>query len=148
MRISIFLISLFLFAASANAVSQTFRSITKDNVNVRSGPSTNHNVLFRVGHGYPIKVEQTKAGWIKFKDWEGDTGWVSEDFVGKTKTVVITKDMINVRSGPGTDKAAIRKVSRGDIYKVIKQQSGWIRVAYYDNNEPIGWIRQDLAWGY
>lgn len=137
----------FLVMAMTPVWSATTKSIVSDNVNVRGGPGLKHEVRFRVSLGYPILVEQQQGDWIRFKDWHGDRGWVSKDMVGDIKTVVILGTDANVRQGPDVSEPSVAKVSRGEIYKVLAQKKGWIKLGYYEDNQVVGWIREDLVWG-
>ena len=123
------------------------KSIGKDKVNVRSGPGLGHDVLFQAHLGYPIKVDKRKGEWVHFKDWQGDTGWVHRPLVKNIKTAVVLKDKVNVRRGPGLRHKVVTKVNEGEVYKIFKQRKNWVKIGYYLEGEPIGWIRDDLVWG-
>jgi SH3-like domain-containing protein len=55
--------------------------VKKENCNVRSGPGTNHKVLFRVGRGVPFKVLERQGKWIHIQHSDGDKGWIFESLV-------------------------------------------------------------------
>lgn len=124
------------------------KSIVSDKVNVRSGPGTKHDILYRANLGYPVEVEQQLGDWVKIKDWQGDQGWVSKAMVGNIKTVVVLGTDANVRRAPGRTESSLGKVNRGEIYKVLGKKSGWVKLGYYDDNQEVGWIREDLVWGH
>ena len=52
-----------------------------DNCNIRSGPGTNHDVLFTVDRGVPFKVLEEKGKWLKIRHADGDEGWIHRDLV-------------------------------------------------------------------
>lgn len=122
-------------------------SIAKDRVNVRSGPGHKYRVVFHAPLGYPVKILSERKGWLKIRDWEGQTGWVSAPLVSKTRTAVVLKDRVNVRQAPGTRNHVLGTVERGDIYKVMEEQANWVRIGYYHEEEAVGWIREDLVFG-
>ncbi len=123
------------------------KSIAKDEVNVRSGPSLESPIVFRAPVGYPIKIEKENGQWVFFRDWENDTGWVYKPLVSDVQTVVVMADKTNVRSLPGTNHKIVAKASRGEIYKVLEKDGNWVKIGYYAGDEVIGWIRQDLVFG-
>jgi len=122
-------------------------SIGKDNVHVRSGPGLKYRVIFRAPLGYPVQVIKRQKKWVKIKDWEGTVGWVYRPLLSDVMTVVLMRSSTNVRNGPGLGNDVLRKVERGEIYKVLGAKSNWIHIGYYFEEEPVGWIRRDLVFG-
>jgi SH3-like domain-containing protein len=53
----------------------------KERCNVRSGPGTNHAVLFSVGSGIPFKIIGKKGNWIHIEHADGDRGWIHKSLV-------------------------------------------------------------------
>ena len=63
-------------------VSKIPTVITKnDTCNIRSGPGTNHGVLFTVEKGIPFKVLKRKGSWINIEHSDGDKGWIHKALV-------------------------------------------------------------------
>lgn len=141
----------FLILALAVALSPCWgapmKSIGKNKVNVRSGPSLTNDIIFQAHLGYPIEVEKRQGDWVRVKDWQGDTGWVYRPLVKNVQTVVVLKDNVNVRKGPGLRHKVITKVNEGEVYKLFKEKGNWVKIGYYLEGEEIGWIRNDLIWG-
>ena len=136
-----------LSAAMANGVRAGAPcSIATDNVNARQGPGTHYDVFFQAGRGYPIRTEKTSGEWVRFQDWEGDRAWVARRLVSTIPTAVILGNEVNVRRGGAQREPALAKVSRGQIYKVLKERNGWLRLGLYDSGKAIGWVRKDLTW--
>ncbi|SMC52070.1 SH3-like domain-containing protein [Desulfocicer vacuolatum DSM 3385] len=112
--------------------------------NVRSGPGTNYDILWRVEKYYPLIVLEKKGGWIHFKDFEGDKAWIHNSLVKKIKSVISTKDNCNVRSGPGTNTDIVFTVEKGVPFKVIETRGDWLKVEHRDGDQ--GWIFKRLVW--
>jgi uncharacterized protein YgiM (DUF1202 family) len=56
--------------------------ITKvDSSNVRSGPGTKFNVIFKVDKGIPFKVLNRKGRWVEVQHADGDKGWIHASLV-------------------------------------------------------------------
>ena len=126
----------------------TFKSIGKEQVNVRSGPGLQYGVLFQASTGYPVKILKKTGKWVQIKDWEGYTGWVKGSLLSDTRTTVVLPQRANVRNNPSLRGRIVHQAEKGDIFKVIGEKKNWIRIAYFHGEEPVGWIRQDLAFGH
>jgi SH3-like domain-containing protein len=125
----------------------SFKSIGKDQVNIRSGPGLKYKVLFLASTGYPVEILKKKQNWVQIKDWEGYTGWVNGLMLSDIRTAVVLPERANVRSNPSLRSEVVEQVEKGDIFKVIDMKKNWIRIGYYYGEEPVGWIRQDLVFG-
>jgi uncharacterized protein YgiM (DUF1202 family) len=126
---------------------KTMKSIGKEKVNVRSGPGLNNDVLFQVHLGYPLEVEKRKGDWVEFTDWMGNSGWVYRPLLSDVPTVVVLKEDVNVRRGPGLRHRVVTKVDKGEVYKIFQRQRNWVKIGYYQEGKEIGWVRNDLVWG-
>jgi SH3-like domain-containing protein len=55
--------------------------VVKDRCNVRSGPGTQHDVVFTVEKGVPFKVLKKEGEWIRIVHADGDKGWIHRNLV-------------------------------------------------------------------
>ncbi len=120
-------------------------ALSVDKANVRSGPGTDkYAILWEIEKYHPIQVIQKQGDWIFFKDFEGDEGWIHKRLVNKTPSVITRKDMVNIRSGPGTDTAIRFRAEKGVPFKVLERKGEWLKIqsAYGDK----GWIHRKLVW--
>lgn len=53
----------------------------KENCNIRSGPGTTYNVVFRTEKGVAFKVIKRKGSWINVQHEDGDKGWIHKALV-------------------------------------------------------------------
>ena len=88
-------------------------SIAGDMANMRSGPGNNYEVVWELGHGYPLSVIDQQGDWLKVADYEGDIGWVQKDQVAEKAYLVVKKRIVNIRSGPGENYRVIRQAHLG-----------------------------------
>ncbi len=140
-----FLIVIVLTAVMAPPLWAERLALAVEKANVRSGPGTKkYEVLWEIERYHPIQVVQRQGDWIFFKDFEGDEGWIHKRLVDKTPTVITRKDMVNIRSGPGTDADISFRAERGVPLKVMERKGNWIRIqsAFGDK----GWIHSKLVW--
>jgi SH3-like domain-containing protein len=105
--------------------------------NIRSGPGTSHNILWKVEKYFPLRVIEKSGEWYHFEDFEGDKGWVHQSLVSKISAVVTKNDACNIRSGPGTSNKII-------FFKVLKRKGSWIHIEHADGDK--GWIHKSLIW--
>ncbi len=129
---------------SQDAWAQERRCITANIANVRSGPGTQYETLWQAEAYYPILIEEKKDSWMRFKDFEGDVGWIHNSLVGDTPSVITVKSNCNVRSGPGPVHPVVFTVERGVPFKVLSHQGDWLEVAHGDGDR--GWIYKPLVW--
>jgi SH3-like domain-containing protein len=112
--------------------------------NIRSGPGTSHNVLWKVEKYFPLRVIEKSGDWYHFEDFEGDKGWVHQSLVSKISAVVTKNDACNIRSGPGTGNKIIFTVEKGIPFKVLNRDGSWIHIEHADGDK--GWIHKSLIW--
>jgi SH3-like domain-containing protein len=120
-------------------------ALTVNKANVRSGPGTDkYEVLWEIERYHPLQVIQRQGDWIYFKDFEGDVGWIHQRLVDKTPTVITRKDMVNIRTGPGTETPIGFQAEKGVPFKVLERKGEWLHIqsAYGDK----GWIHRQLVW--
>jgi len=141
-RLSFLLVGgLVLFAGTAAAARL---AVTVETANIRSGPGTGHEILWQAEKYYPLDVLERSGKWCRFRDFEGDTGWVHDSLVGDVTTVITTKSNCNIRSGPGTENPVVFSADRGVPFRVLEKKGDWLRVRHADGDG--GWIHRSLVW--
>lgn len=118
--------------------------ITADVLNVRSGPGTQYSKTGQVSKGEAYTIVDESNGWGKLKS---GLGWISLEYTDKKTTsapaptsktpytVIINTDVLNVRSGPGTNYSVSTKVREGDKYTIVEEKDGWGKL-----KSGAGWI--------
>jgi len=119
-------------------------SVSSKIANIRSGPGTDHEVLWKVEKYFPIRVLKKSGKWINFRDFEGDQGWIHVSLIHKKATVITQKNKCNVRMGPGTDHDIAFTVEKGIPFLVMDRQKNWIQIKHADGDR--GWIYKSLVW--
>jgi len=119
-------------------------SVSSRIANIRSGPGTGYEILWKVESYYPIMVLKKSGSWINFRDFEGDEGWIHTSLVRKKPTVITIKNKCNVRTGPGTNHKVIFTVEKGIPFLIIGRQKSWIQIKHADGDR--GWIHKSLVW--
>ncbi len=128
---------------AATAVAERL-AVTATIANIRSGPGSKYDILWKVEKYYPIFVIEKKGEWYHFKDFEDDKGWVYKKLVSKLDAVITKKDNCNIRTGPGTQNKILFTVEKGIPFKVIKRKGNWLNIEHADKDQ--GWIHDSLVW--
>ncbi|MEW5761585.1 MAG: N-acetylmuramoyl-L-alanine amidase [Bacillota bacterium] len=134
-----------------------------DVVNLRSGPGTNYQITAKVTRGTRLEVLGQSGGWYKIAYAGGKTSWVAgwlvklegqtpatppapaqpaPPAVGGKQVAVVQGDVVNLRSGPGTNYQITAKVTRGTRLEVLGQSGGWYKIAYAGGKTSwvAGWL--------
>ena len=140
-------------SASTNASASTSSSpttlMTRAGVNVRSGPSTNHNVVTQLAAGRNVEVVSQSDGWSSVR--VGDTtGHIRSDLLVTPGTPIAssaTQNMqtttgVNARSGPSTNHSIVTTLRAGAIVEVLGTANGWSNVRV--GNRSDLYIRSNL----
>src|SRR5260221_8993677 len=68
-----------------------FVSLKPDRVNVRGGPTRDHEVTFVYTRaGLPVEITAESDNWRRIRDWEGSEGWVYHSLLSGRRTAVVT----------------------------------------------------------
>jgi SH3-like domain-containing protein len=119
-----------------------FACVMKDGVNIRSGPSTQNEVLWEVFKDFPVEILQRQGDWVEVRDFENDKGWIYSSLLANKVTMIVKVETANMRSGPSTDDKIIATVKKGVVFTPLEQQGNWIKVQY--KKDIIGWMYNTL----
>ena len=79
-----------------------FVSLKPDRVNVRGGPTRDHEVTFvYTRSGLPVEITAESDNWRRIRDWEGSEGWVYHSLLSGRRTAVATPKDKNQLVPPG-----------------------------------------------
>src|SRR5512139_2036098 len=101
-RVWAVLIFLICLCSAAQAAERMAVSVKE--ANVRSSPQPNADVLWKIEKYHPVDVLEASGVWLRFKDYEGDGGWIHKTMVDKTPSVITKQNGCQLRAGPGTDQ--------------------------------------------
>ena len=123
-------------------------TVTTDNLNVRSSPSTTGSILGNLAKGTTV-TGTVANGWLEFT-YKNQTGYCNADYLtktaattggetsagipdsGKSGAYIVTIDGLNIRTKPSTSGTALGKLSKGSIV-LGTVKDGWLEFKY--NNE-------------
>ena len=149
------LITMFYFVSIEDASAKSritssdlsyFESIRVTEANVRTGPGKRYPIKFTLKRrGLPVKILDEYDNWSKVEDFEGETGWVSDNLLTKRKTVLITEDMAVMYKTASLNSKPIFRNEKGVVAKLLKCKRNWCKVELMKEK---GWIEKRNIWGY
>jgi SH3-like domain-containing protein len=143
MRKILFLLVALLLVLPGAALAQRM-AVSANEANVRSGPGTQYDILWKVEKFHPFEVLAKQDGWVLVKDFEGDKAWIHQDLLNTTPTVITKSEKVNVRSGPGTNHSVVFRAELGVPLQVVSRKGGWVQIRHADGD--TGWIHGNLLW--
>ena len=143
MKRCLILLTFFIFINAGAAMAERL-TVVASVANIRSGPGSKYDILWKVEKYYPVDVLKKSGSWYLFKDFEDDQGWIHKSLLGKISAVITKKDKCNIRSGPGTNNEILFTVEKGIPFKVIKRKGKWLHIEHADGDK--GWIYNTLVW--
>ena len=131
----------------------TTAMVNADVLNVRSGKGTDTSIVGTIRNGETVTVlDDSDATWVKIKTSSGLEGYVHRDYLNfgsntgggssTAKYAQVTADVLNVRSGMGTEYSKIGSVSYGEIVEVLDDSNaGWAKIKTSSGLE--GYVSKD-----
>ena len=162
--------ALFILFSASWVQAQTFYSMNFSETNMRTGNSTTHPVLAVYGQrGTPFEIlsilypdkaykegvdEQTRLknftpSWYRVRDFEGQTGWIKSNQLGRKKTLIIANAEQATMYAEANHHEAIALLPKNLVVSRIQCQIGWCQIRFNDAEygELEGWVSQDYLWG-
>jgi uncharacterized protein YgiM (DUF1202 family) len=129
-----------------NSHAQGLQAETLQNLNLRTGPSTNNSIILTIAKGSTIEVLENSDIWSIVK-YNGTVGYVSSQYIkeqlpvtkpssqenNNTETILMECNVssLNVRKGPSTSESILGKIDKTDrVYVVYQTNNGWSRIKY------------------
>jgi len=128
-----------------------FVSLKSDRVNVRAGPTKDHDVSWVYTRaGLPVEITAEFENWRRIRDWEGAEGWVYHSLLSGRRTALVAPtakriaEFIPIHLAADPDSPIAARLQPG-VLAVVKRCSGtWCRLA---GDGFDGWIAQERLWG-
>src|SRR5262249_25829941 len=126
-----------------------FVSLKPDRVNVRGGPTRDHDVAFVYTRaGLPVEITAESDNWRRIRDWEGSEGWVYHSLLSGRRTAVVTpKDktaLVPLYESADSASAVVARLQAGVLAAVKHCTGSWCRIAGAGFD---GWVVQEQLWG-
>ncbi|MBZ0146494.1 MAG: aspartyl-trna synthetase [Pseudorhodoplanes sp.] len=126
-----------------------FVSLKSDRVNVRGGPTKDHDVAWVFTRsGLPVEITAEFENWRRIRDGEGAEGWVYHSLLsGRRTAIVVPKakdDLVPLCDQPGQSCATVAKLQAGVLGSVKRCNGSWCRIT---GEGFDGWVAQERLWG-
>jgi SH3-like domain-containing protein len=141
-RYFVILAAILFFVGGAAASNRM--AVKADTANIRAKPDLQSDTLWQVEKYYPLLILEKKESWYRFKDFEGDVGWIHDSLVDDTPTVIVKVNRANLRADAGTQYDLVFDAQKGTPFKVLEKKGRWIKVQHADGD--VGWIFNALVW--
>lgn len=126
-----------------------FVSLKTDRVNVRRGPSSDHDLSWVFTRkGLPVEIIAEYDHWRRVRDSEGAEGWVYHSLLTGRRTALVAPwnegKTIPLRSVGSDTASPIAMIGAGVLGEVESCDGNWCHIAVerYD-----GWMQQAMLWG-
>jgi SH3-like domain-containing protein len=128
-----------------------FVSLKADRVNVRGGPTKDHDVTWVYNRaGLPVEITAEFENWRRIRDWEGAEGWVYHSLLSGRRTATVAPneknkdELLSLHDKPDPTSGVVAKLQIGVLGSVKRCSGNWCRIA---GEGFDGWIQQERLWG-
>jgi SH3-like domain-containing protein len=126
-----------------------FVTLKADRVNVRRGPSSDHQVSWVFTRkGLPVEIVAEFEHWRRIRDSEGAEGWVYHSLLSGRRGVLVAPwsgaAPVALRTASAENSPAVALLSTGVMADVGSCTGDWCRISVEGHD---GWIEQAKLWG-
>lgn len=126
-----------LAAKNSNYEESPEGTITVQNLNVRSKPSTDSEILGKLNIDSKVKIIEESNGWSKIT-FESGTAWISSEYIEKNPAsqdkkseqtnIMVLHDNLNIRKKPDIKSKIVGQAFAGEVYEIMNQKNDWVKV--------------------
>ncbi len=135
-----------IFVFSLPAFAEVIGVVTGSGVNIRQGAGTNFDVIGIAAKNTAYQVVNEEDGWYQIRYSGGDPAWISATYLATSTNndlpqQVTTKEMLNIRSGPGLDYTVLATAAANTDFQVLGESGYWYQIDYGDADAYIAkWL--------
>lgn len=120
-------------------------------LNLRSGPGGNYAILGEMYHGSAATVLERSGSWLRVRHESGATGWAASRYLaGWVPSLAVYSPgdgYLNLRQGPGTGHAILRRMYNGDLVTVLGRRGSWLYIRHSSGAQGYAHSRYLVAAG-
>lgn len=123
-----------------------FASLASGEVNVRTGPSTDHPIRWVYARaGLPVRVVEEFDVWRRIEDPDGETGWTRANLLSVRRTAMVRGEaMLDLRRSAAADARVVAQVEPGIVAEFQGCEANWCQI---EVEGARGWLPRDRLWG-
>lgn len=127
-----------------------FVSLKSDKVNVRTGPTKDHDVSWVFARsGLPVEITAEYENWRRIRDWEGAEGWVYHSLLSGKRAAFVTKlkssnELVPLFESADPDSTVKARLEPGVLGQVKRCNGTRCR---FVGESFDGYIAQERLWG-
>ena len=126
-----------------------FVSLKTDLVNVRRGPSSEHEVAWIFKRkGLPVEIIAEFEHWRRIRDSEGEEGWVYQSMLSGRRTALVEpwkkEASVTLRRSPDGSARPVATLKSGVVAEVEQCNGTWCEM---DVEGYEGWVTQVELYG-
>ncbi len=111
-----------------------------DNINIRSGPGANYEVIGQVSRSDMVTVWDKRKEWLKIEPLPSMVFWVHASLL--TENMVNTYS-VNVRAKPSKDSSVICQLEKGDKVEIVSLENEWVSIR--PPSTAFNWIHESYV---
>ncbi len=115
----ILVIFLFLVWVGGAAGAREIVRVKVKEANIRAGPGTKYERVWRAPRNYPYRVLKRRGRWLRVRDFDGYEEWIYGPLTDGKPAVVVKVKRANVREGPGTNNPILFSAEKGVPFLVL-----------------------------
>lgn len=126
-----------------------FVSLKADRVNVRGGPTRDHEVVWVFTRaGLPVEITAEYENWRRIRDSEGAEGWVYHSMLSGRRTAMVhpksKADLVALREKPDAESPVVAQLQDGVLGAVKTCSNGWCALS---GDKFQGFVEQTRLFG-
>lgn len=126
-----------------------FVSLKADKINVRRGPSSEHQVAWVFQQkGLPVEITAEFENWRRIRDSDGDEGWVYQSMLSGKRMALVApwrkQEAVPMFASPNSGGGLVAMVKAGVVATIDDCTGDWCNVSASGYQ---GWVAQPMVWG-
>ena len=125
-------------------------------VNIRSGPSTEYQILGKLYNGCVANILEYEGDWVKIQSGNLEEGYIKAEYLligwdAEAKIqeycdriATVNCSVLNVRTGMSTSDPIYEKIPYGESYYVLEEYEEWVKIVLGEDDttgrEHVGYV--------
>ena len=124
-----------------------FSSLRSAETNVRAGPGQHYPIKFTFkAKAVPVRVINEYDNWCEIEDYEGQSGWVSQNLLTKKRMLLVrtSKPFVDMYSKNNEKSRVVFHLENNVTGEYLKCVDNWCAIKV---NDKKGWIKRSDVFG-